>query len=205
MRDILDEMSMNGSGKDGQLAPVKEIEVTFAPDAYKVSGEAWEEFARPDSEEQDSAKEFVRVRTYGRLDIPAINLSMPIADEATLNTLRVSVGHYRPSAQMGEVGNFVLFGHRGFRTKQYLHHIGELRKGDEIIVISSKNAYIYEFDRSIDIKPSQLMEKITEPTDDKRIIIVSCTPLRDTKEIKQGDLRILVYGHLKETIPFENN
>ncbi|MDI9461114.1 MAG: sortase [Saccharofermentanales bacterium] len=209
IRDILTEMEIthtDGSKPTSKIEPVKEIEVSFAPDSYKVDGEEWEEFAKPTpTASEANNREFVKVKTYARLDIPSIDFSMPIADKATLHSLRVAIGHYGPSAPMGEKGNFVLFGHRGYRSGNYLHHIHEVKPGDEIIVISSKNAYIYTMDSSIEIKPSLLTEKINERTEQARIIIVSCAPLRDTATHKQGSLRILLYGHLKETIPLTDN
>lgn len=209
IRDILTEMeitSANVQKSASEIAPVKEIEVSFAPDSYKVNGEEWEEFAKPASTASEAnSREFVKVKTYARLDIPSINFSMPIADKATLHSLRIAVGHYEPSAPMGEKGNFVLFGHRGYRSGNYLHHIHEIKPGDEIIVISSKNAFIYIMDNSIEIEPSLLAEKINEHTDQAKILIVSCAPLRDTATHKQGSLRILLYGHLKETIFLTDN
>lgn len=209
IRDILTEMEVthaDGQKSTSEIEPVKEIEVSFAPDSYKVDGEEWEEFAKPTpTVSETNSREFVKVKTYARLDIPSINFSMPIADKATLHTLRVAIGHYETSAPMGEKGNFVLFGHRGYRSGNYLHHIHEIKPGDEIIVISSKNAYIYIMDNSIEIEPSILMEKINEHTEQARILIVSCAPLRDTATHKQGSLRILLYGHLKATIPLTDN
>jgi LPXTG-site transpeptidase (sortase) family protein len=207
--DILEEMKItqtDGQKSTSEIEPVKEIEVSFAPDAYKVDGEEWEDFAKPSSTEPEAnTRKFVKVKAYGRLDIPSINFSMPIADNATIHSLRVAIGHYKPSAPMGGKGYFVLFGHRGYRPGNYLHHIHEIKPGDEIIVVSSENAYIYIMDRSIEIEPSSLMKKINERTDQAGIIIVSCTPLRNTATQKRGSLRFLLYGHLKETISLTEN
>lgn len=206
INEVLEEMGTVATEQieDSQeIAPVKEIEVTFSADQYVVAGEEWEEF--PSTQDTDTTatddQNIVRVNTYARLDIPSIGFSMPVADEATLYSLRISIGHHASTARIGAVGNAVLFGHRGYRTGRYFNEVHKIKPGDEIRVVTKDNTYIYEMVKSIDIDPSELWNKMKEPTDKARVILVSCTPLKNTKNLNRGDLRILVYGELKKIIP----
>ncbi len=201
--EVLEEMGKVPEEDPLELAPVNEIEVTFSPDQYVVSGEAWEDFSAP-QETDSNDKTYVKVNTYARLDIPSIGFSMPVADEATLYSLRIAVGHHEATARIGEIGNTVLFGHRGYRTGRYLNEIHKVKPGDEIRITTRDTAYVYKMVKSTDIKPTELWNKMREHTDKARVILVSCTPLRDTSEYKRGDLRILVYGELQKAIPIGN-
>ena len=144
IRDILTEMEIthtDGSKPTSKIEPVKEIEVCFAPDSYKVDVEEWEEFAKPTpTASEANNREFVKVKTYARLDIPSIDFSMPIADKATLHSLRVAIGH----SDLPPMGKRAICSVRAPRISQRQlsasYSRGETRS--EIIVIS-KNAYIY--------------------------------------------------------------
>ncbi len=218
IKDVLTQMGeevKEAAGDAGSFQAVKEIEVSFRADQYIVSGEAWEDFSNPALSSCDkNAKgnsanpavnyqktDYVKVFSYARMDIPAINFSMPVADEATLYSLRLAVGHHKSSARLGEIGNAVFFAHRGYRSGRYLNNAHEIKAGDEIRVITSSHAYIYKMTKSTEIDPRELLTRLNEPTDKARIILVSCTPLRDTGKVKRGDHRILVYGELWQKIP----
>ena len=104
--DILAEMKItqtDGQKSTSEIEPVKEIEVSFAPDAYKVDGEEWEDFAKPSSTEPEAnTRKFVKVKAYGRLDIPSINFSMPIADNATIHSQGLPLAIINPQHQWEE-------------------------------------------------------------------------------------------------------
>ncbi|HHU06830.1 MAG TPA: sortase [Clostridiaceae bacterium] len=206
IEDVLAEMgtAIPEEEDTSSIGPVNELEVSFSADQYVVAGEDWEDFSRPEGLTVDK-EEIVSVNTYARLDIPSIGFSMPVADEATLYSLRIAIGHHQSTARIGATGNAVLFGHRGYRTGRYFNEVHKINLGDEIRIVTKDAAYIYSMVKSIDVEPSELWDKMEESTDKARVILVSCTPLRNTREHKRGDLRILVYGELKEIIPLVDN
>lgn len=90
-----------------------------------------------------------------RLSIPAINLSVTVADPTTTNVaaldallLRGAV-RYPTSALLGENGNVVIFGHSSYLpivgnpAYKTFDGIQKLAKGDTITVYSARAAYIY--------------------------------------------------------------
>ena len=56
--------------------------------------------------------------------------------------LRKGPGHYPGTALPGEVGNFVVSGHRTTYSAPF-NRLGELRRGDEILIDTREEQYVY--------------------------------------------------------------
>lgn len=174
----------------------------IGPDDFKVEGEELEDLGYSDEveiAEADISPDPVQVNMYATINIPKIDLVMPVADEATLHSLRVSVGHWSPGAKLGEKGNAVVFGHRMYVYGRHFHRLHEMEPGDQIRFTTYDAVYVYEVDEQRVITPEQLYGTITAPTDEARIILVTCTPLTNPR----GTHRLLVFGRLVETKPIE--
>jgi len=184
--------------------------IVIDPSAWAVEGEddeffdAVESFGTTNPSETDShainqtptpePKKIV-VTAIGRIKIPVINLSMPIAEGATRYNLRVAIGHYRNSAGLGQTGNSIFLGHRMYTYGRHFNRLGEVKIGDQIIIEDKENRYTYEVDRIDTVLPVKLIEEFNAKVDGSRIMLVTCTPVRVASH------RLLVKGKLIKTEP----
>lgn len=91
-----------------------------------------------------------------RIEIPAIKMDVEIANPTSTNVeildralLKTAV-RYPTSAELGEEGNVILFGHSSYlpvvnnEAFKLFNEIQKLEKGDRITVYGSDTAYVYE-------------------------------------------------------------
>jgi sortase A len=69
--------------------------------------------------------------------------------------LRMGPGHYPGTALPGQVGNFVLSGHRTTYAAPF-NRIGELRRGDDIVIESREARYTYSVTRTRVVEPTEV-------------------------------------------------
>lgn len=79
----------------------------------------------------------------GIIDIPKISLKYPIAEGVDNTTLRFCIGHMPKTAELGEVGNSVLAGHRSHSFGSFFNRLDELVVGDAIIIRTKKESTSY--------------------------------------------------------------
>jgi sortase A len=137
----------------------------------------------------------VVIQAIGKISIPVIKVDMPIAEGATKYNLRVAIGHYSYSANLGQPGLCVLFGHRMYTYGRHFNRLGEVKIGDQIIIEDKQNRYTYEVDLIDTILPERLVFELNVQTADSRIMLVTCTPVRVASH------RLLVKGKLIQTEP----
>ena len=181
--------------------------ISFDPNDLVVEGEAIESFSDletapttdPDAplptSDGQPAKEKVVVTAIGRIEIPVIKVNMPIAEGATIYNLRVAIGRYGPSAQLGGDGRTVLFGHRMYTYGRHFNRLGEVKNGDTIIIENKEARYIYTVNRIDRVLPSDLLTKLYEPAASRELMLVTCDPVRVASH------RLLVYAELTESEP----
>ena len=176
-------------------------------DEYQVAGEeleqlVFEEELQPgeteadetsEADEDDAIRPAEIVNLYATLQIPKIDLTIPVANEATLYAIRLAVGHWSPGQRFGEQGNAVIFGHYMQDYGRHFNRLNEVIQGDQLIVTTYDAVYVYQVDRQLIIYPQDLLPSITAPTTDARLILVTCTPT--------AEQRLLIYSHLVEVIP----
>lgn len=126
----------------------------------------------------------------GYIEIPKINVSLPIYHGTSEEVLQVGVGHVGSSSfPIGEDGTHtVLLGHRGLPSAKLFTNLPKLEEGDLF--------YITIFDKKISFEIDDI--KVVEPEELKYIIVednksyttlVTCTPYAINSH------RLLVRGH----------
>ncbi|MEO3793134.1 class E sortase [Nonomuraea sp. B10E15] len=116
--------------------------------------------------------------------------------------LKRGPGHYPDSAMPGQVGNFVLSGHRTTYAAPF-NEIDELERDDEIVVESREARYTYRVTSQDIVRPDEV--DVLAPVPGKPgirpvrafITLTTCHPEYSAAE------RLIVYGVLKETEPRE--
>ena len=140
-----------------------------------------------------AAPETIVITAIGRIRIPDISVNMPIAEGATRFTLRVAIGHYTNSPLPGEPGVAIFLGHRSYTYGRHFNRMDEVNIGDKIIVENKTRRYTYEVDQIDIVEPAALLNEFNNPTQEPRIMLVTCTPVRVASH------RILVKGALIST------
>lgn len=127
---------------------------------------------------------------YGTISIPSIDCELPLLDGAGVVELRYGAGRMPLSAEVGEAGNLVIFGHRMKRYGSLFNRLGEVECGNSIFVSRGGTSYEYVIDEILTISPSALSRYIQNEGDSSRITLVTCTP------IGVGSHRLILRGHL---------
>jgi len=108
-------------------------------------------------------------------------------------------GHYPGTAMPGEIGNFVVSGHRTTYGKPF-NRLDELRPGDPIVVEVADRYYVYRMTRSEVVAPNRL--DVTDPVPERpgaiaeaaMMTMTTCHPKFSAKS------RLIVFANLDKTV-----
>ena len=128
---------------------------------------------------------------YATIEIPKIDIKLPVYYGDTLEILKNGVGHSSGSYFPGEGGSIIYMGHN---SKNVFRRFSELQKGNEIKVTTDYGEYTYK------IYDMQLInETETEKLpiqDEKEILMVyTCYPFNN---IGYATQRYVVYAELQK-------
>ena len=92
------------------------------------------------------------------LSIPAIGLhEIPVLEGTSDDVLARGIGHYRKTADPGQVGNFAVAGHRITHGEPFAKLL-DLRRGDRVIVETRTKVFTY----ALDTAPKKLTVQDTD-------------------------------------------
>jgi len=137
----------------------------------------------------------VVIKAVGQIVIDKIGLTMPIADRAETAQLRVAVGLLGGSAMPGTPGNTIILGHRMYTYGRHFNRLDEVVTGDKVVIVTKERRLTYEVERQSVILPTELRASLSVNTVEKRLILVTCTPVRVASH------RLLVYAKLVSDTP----
>ncbi len=130
----------------------------------------------------------VVIKAIGTIYIDKISLKMPIADSAGSAQLRVAVGLLGGSSMPGTPGNAIILGHRMYTYGRHFNRLDEVTAGSSVVIVTTAGRKItYTVDRQAVILPTDLRLVLSQPTKEKQLILVTCTPVRVASH------RLLVY------------
>ena len=114
----------------------------------------------------------------GILTIERINLRLPVAEGVDYDTLRITVGRVPQTAQIGDIGNAVIAGHRNYTFGQMFNRLEELEIGDSIC-FQARNGEVMRFVvfEVAEIYPEDQIAFI-QPMHKSVITLYTCTPVR---------------------------
>ncbi|MEU6753407.1 class E sortase [Spirillospora sp. NPDC046719] len=122
-----------------------------------------------------------------------------IIEGVGVSDLRKGPGHYPGTALPGQVGNFVVSGHRTTYSAPF-NKLGELDRGDEILIDTRDDQYVYKVtDRRI-VKPTEV--DVTAPVPfhpgrrptDRMITLTTCHPKYSAAK------RMIIFGELTSAV-----
>lgn len=135
----------------------------------------------------------------GYIDIPSVNISLPIYHGTDDIVLQMGVGHMEGSSLPvgGESSHSVLSGHRGLPSAKLFTKIDRLENGDTFQINVLNERFTYEVDQIQIVEPDALNDLRIEEGKDY-CTLVTCTPYGVNTH------RLLVRGHRIEN-PDESN
>jgi sortase A len=126
----------------------------------------------------------------GYIEIPSINVSLPIYHGTDESILQIAVGHIEGSSLPvgGESTHCVLSGHRGLPSAKLFTDLDQLVEGDYFMLQVLDETLTYEVDQILIVEPDEVDALAIEDGKDY-CTLVTCTPYSINTE------RLLVRGH----------
>ena len=134
----------------------------------------------------------------GYIEIPSINVSLPVCHGTSDSVLQIAVGHLSWTSLPvgGESTHCVLSGHRGLPSAKLFTNLDRLVEGDTFVIRVLDEALTYEVDQILIVEPEDITALQIEPGKDL-CTLVTCTPYGINSH------RLLVRGHRVETAQAE--
>jgi sortase A len=123
-----------------------------------------------------------------------------IVEGVTQDDLRKGPGHYPGSALPGQVGNFVVSGHRTTYSAPF-NRVGELRPGDRILIDTRAKQYVYRVTGRRIVGPTAVEVTLPVPLRpkarpaEKLITLTTCHPKYSARQ------RLIIFGRLVDERP----
>mgnify|MGYP000177481916 CR=1 FL=1 len=132
----------------------------------------------------------------GYIEIPTIQISLPIYHGTEDEVLQIAVGHLDWSSLPvgGEGTHCVLSGHRGLPSAKLFTNLDKLVAGDKFVIRVLDEVMTYEVDQILIVEPNDLSALAIEKRKDL-CTLVTCTPYGVNSH------RLLVRGHRVENSP----
>ena len=130
----------------------------------------------------------------GHIEIPSLNISLPIYHGTAESVLQIAVGHLEWTSLPvgGESTHWVISGHRGLPSAKLFTELDKLVVGDEFLLQVLDETLTYEVDQILIVEPQDTEAlQIVEGKD--YCTLVTCTPYGINTH------RLLVRGHRVET------
>ena len=150
----------------------------------------------PDEEEQRRYEQLLSIADdgiIGYIEIPSINVTLPIYHGTSEEILQVAIGHIEGSSLPvgGLSTHCVISGHRGLPSSRLFTDIDQLSEGDIFTLLVLDEALTYEVDQIRIVEPDDIsLLEIKEGED--LCTLVTCTPYGVNSH------RLLVRGHRVE-------
>lgn len=172
-----------------------EIKMEYLPE---MEGEQFSEMENleglyPEIDTDQNMEPAVRktITGYGLIEIPEIELEMPLVKGADSYSLRAAIGWWPQSAEMGTAGNCAVFGHRMVTYGRHFNRLDELKAGDKVMLYNMDgNLFTYVVTGSEIIEPKALIDTLYQHNEGFQLTLVTCTPTG------VGSQRLLVYAEL---------
>ena len=126
----------------------------------------------------------------GYIEIPTINISLPVYHGTEDAVLQIAVGHLEWSSLPvgGEDTHCVLSGHRGLPSAKLFTNLDKLVVGDKFVMRVLDEVLTYEVDQILIVEPAQL-ESLNIVDGEDYCTLLTCTPYGINTH------RLLVRGH----------
>jgi len=112
------------------------------------------------------------------LEIPKLDLNLPVYHGTSEEVLRKGVGHLEMTALPigGKNRRTVLTGHRGLPRAELFTRLDEMKLGDEIYIHILDETHAYKVKEIKTVEPEELQNLTITPDGEDLVTLVTCTP-----------------------------
>lgn len=139
----------------------------------------WLEEMNTESEQEGTSAESAALEVeegIGTIIIGSIDLKLPVLEGASKQNLQHAAAHMTETAPLGQVGNAAIAAHRSRTSGRLFNRLGEVEVGDEIVVRSKGEQFVYSVYQISVVKPTDV--SVLEGNDqDKILTLITCEPL----------------------------
>ena len=128
---------------------------------------------------------------YATIEIPKINVNLPVYFGDTLEVLKKGVGHSSGSYFPGEGGSIIYMGHN---SKKMFRRFSELQLGNEIKVTTSYGEYTYKI-YDMQLINETDVDKLPIQKEKEILMVYTCYPFNN---IGYATQRYVVYAELEK-------
>lgn len=186
-----------GGMAQGQMQTVLREAESYNQELAKRQGSIADAFSARESvdEEYDRQLNFGN-GMMGYLEIPQIDLMLPIYHGTGNQSLEKGVGHlYGSSLPVGgENTHGVLSAHRGLPSKELFTNLDQMERGDVFLLHVGDRTLAYQVDQTQTVEPSDT-QSLSIETGKDYVTLVTCTPYGINSH------RLLVRG---QRVPWDN-
>ena len=126
-------------------------------------------------------------KVIGRLEIPRLQLTVPILSNYDPDSLKRGVGHIPGTAFPGGLGTVGLAGHRDM----FLRPLRNIQKGMDVRLVGETGTYHYAVDSTEIVKPSDV--RVLDIGDRPELTLITCYPFY---YVGSAPERFIVHAHL---------
>lgn len=108
-----------------------------------------------------------------RIQVAAIGIDAPVVQGDGWEQLKKGVGQHIGTPNPGQPGNLVLSAHNDV-FGEIFRDLDRLQPGDEVIISTSQQAYVYVVKQTLIVEPTQV--EVMAPTQDAIVTLISCYP-----------------------------
>ena len=143
-----------------------------------------------EKEAYDALLDISGTGVMGYIEIPTVNISLPVYHGTEDAVLQIAVGHLEWSSLPvgGESTHCVLSGHRGLPSAKLFTNLDKLVAGDKFVMRVLDEVLTYEVDQILIVEPTDVSTLMIEAGKDL-CTLVTCTPYGINSH------RLLVRGH----------
>ncbi|TDM19630.1 class A sortase [Macrococcoides canis] len=127
----------------------------------------------------------------GYIQIPEVNLELPVLEGLTNENLNVATGTMKPGQEMGK-RNYAIAGHHMPNENLLFSPLMRVKIGDLVYLTDKDRTYVYKVTKT-EVLSIDRGDVIEDSEGDKIITLITCTDL-------QGTARWMVRGELIKTI-----
>lgn len=174
-----------GTERETAAAYNEELVPSVLPDSFAVAAAADE----PDPEYM-AALNIAGDGVMGSVEIPKIDISLPICHTTTEEVLEQAAGHLEGSSLPigGESTHTVITAHRGLPSAALFTDLDRLEEGDHFLIHVLDETLCYEVDKILTVEPDETDALAVEEGEDLATL-VTCTPYGVNTH------RLMVRGH----------
>lgn len=123
------------------------------------------------------------------LEIPNLNIKVPVMDGTDKETLSVAAGHFEGTGSVGK-GNYCIAGHNSTIYAEIFNELDQIQIGDEIYLIDNDNnrtKYIYVVSEYNIVNPQSI--SVLDNFGDDRLTVITCTDDGRNRQVVIGKLK----------------